>query len=157
TVKQSEMICNVRGLGTLVPETIVWIPATTSGRVEKRLVLPGTTVTPDTVIFELSNAELQQQLQDAELQFKSAEAAYVNKKVDLETQLLNQKAQAATVESDYSQAKLSVDSYGALTKQGLYSELLFKQLKTKAEELEQRNELEKRRIAMSTEAMKTQL
>jgi HlyD family secretion protein len=157
TVKQGEMVCNVRGLGTLVPETIVWIPATTSGRVEKRLVQPGTTVRPDTVIFELSNPELQQQLQAAELEFKSAEAAYINKKVDLETQLLNQKAQAATVESDYSQAKLSVDSYGALTKQGLYSELLFKQLKTKAEELAQRNELEKKRIAMSTEAMKTQL
>src|SRR5689334_24666833 len=52
TVKQGEMVCNVRGLGTLVPEVIVWIPATTSGRVEKRLVQPGTTVTPDTVIFE---------------------------------------------------------------------------------------------------------
>jgi HlyD family secretion protein len=157
TVKQGEMIRNVRGLGTLVPEEIVWIPATTSGRVDKRLVQPGTTVTPDTVIFELSNAELQQQLLDSELQFKSAEAAYINRKVDLETQLLNQRAQAATVQSDFSQAKMSVESYGELTKQGLYSDLLFKQLKAKAEELEQRNELEKKRIAMSTEAMKTQL
>jgi len=156
-VKQGEMVRNERGLGTLVPESIVWIPATTSGRVEKRLVQPGTTVTPDTVIFELSNQELQQQLLDSELQFKSAEAAYVNRKVDLETQILNQRAQAATVESDYSQAKLSVDSYGELTKQGLYSELLFKQLKAKAEELAQRSDLEKKRIAMSTEAMKTQL
>ncbi|MEP7336453.1 MAG: HlyD family efflux transporter periplasmic adaptor subunit [Acidobacteriota bacterium] len=157
TVKQGEMVRNVRGLGTLVPEEIVWIPATTSGRVDKRLVQPGTTVTPDTVIFELSNAELQQQLLDSELQFKSAEAAYINRKVDLETQLLNQRAQAATVQSDFSQAKMSVESYGELTKQGLYSELLFKQLKAKSEELEQRNELEKKRIVMSTEAMKTQL
>ena len=78
TVKQGEMVCNVRGLGTLVPEEIVWIQATTSGRVDKRLVQPGTTVTPDTVIFELSNPELQQQLLDAELQFKSAEAAFRN-------------------------------------------------------------------------------
>lgn len=157
TVKQDSMVRNVRGLGTLVPEEIVWIPATTSGRIDKRLAQPGTEVRPDTILFEMSNPELQQQLIDAELQLKSAEAAYVNRKVDLETQLLNQKAQAATVESDYSQAKLSVDSYGALTKQGLYSELLFKQLKAKAEELEQRNELEKKRIVMSTEAMKTQL
>lgn len=157
TVKQGELVCNVKGIGTLVPEAIVWIPATTSGRVEKRLVQPGTSVTPETVIIELSNQELQQQLLDSELAFKSAEAAYINRKVDLETQLLNQRAQAATVASDFSQAKLSVDSYGELTKQGLYSELLFKQLKAKAEELEQRNELEKKRIAMSTEAMKTQL
>lgn len=156
-VKQGQMIRNVRGLGTLVPEEIVWIPSTTSGRIDKRLAQPGTEVRPDTILFEMSNPELQQQLIDAELQLKSAEAAYTNRKVDLETQLLNQRAQAATVESDYSQAKLSVDSYGALTKQGLYSELLFKQLKAKAEELEQRNELEKKRIVMSTEAMKTQL
>lgn len=156
-VKQGEMIRNVKGLGTLIPEEIVWIPATTSGRIDKRLAQPGTEVGPDTILFEMSNPELQQQLLDSELQLKSAEAAYINRKVDLETQLLNQRAQAATVESDYSQAKLSVDSYGELTKQGLYSELLFKQLKAKADELQQRNELEKKRIAMSTEAMKTQL
>lgn len=76
TVKQGEMLVTRRGLGTLVPEEIVWIPATTSGRVEKRLALPGTTVTPDTVIFELSNPEVQQQLMEAELQYKSAEAAF---------------------------------------------------------------------------------
>src|SRR5262249_31229514 len=74
TVKQGEFTRNVRGLGTLVPEDIVWIPAMTSGRVEKRLVQPGTTVRPDTVIFELSNQELQQQLMDAAAQLKSAEA-----------------------------------------------------------------------------------
>ncbi|MGE0887194.1 MAG: HlyD family secretion protein [Blastocatellales bacterium] len=157
TVKQGQMLRNVRGLGTLVPEEIVWIPAVTSGRVEKRLVQPGTTVTPDTIIFELSNQELQQQLQDAELQFKSAEAEYNNRKVELETQLLNQKASAATVESDYQVAKMEADSYEQLVKDGLYSDLQYKQKLTKANELKTRNELEKKRIAMTTEAMKTQL
>jgi HlyD family secretion protein len=105
----------------------------------------------------MSDPDLQQQLIDAELAFKSAEAAYTNRKVDLESQLLNQKAQAATILSDFTQAKLSAEAYAELTKQGLYSELLYKQLKAKAEELAERNELEKKRIAMNTEAMKTQL
>lgn len=157
TVKRGEMVRQVNGLGTLVPEEIVWIPAITSGRVDKRLVQPGTTVSPDTVIFELSNQELQQQLQDAELQFKSAEAEFTNKKVELETQLLNQRASAATVEADYQSAKLEADSYAQLTKEGLYSELQYKQKQTKANELATRNELEKKRISMTTEAMKTQL
>src|SRR4030095_6503611 len=104
TVKQGEMIRNVRGLGTLVPEDLQWIPALTSGRVGERKVLAGATVHPDTVILELNNPEMQQQLLDAEAQLKSAEAAYINRKTDLESQLLNQKAGAATVEADFTQA-----------------------------------------------------
>lgn len=157
TVKQGEMIRNVRGMGTLVPEEIVWIPATTSGRVEERLVQPGAIVTPGTVIFELSNPELQQQLMDAELQLKSAEAEYTNRKVELESQLLNQKAQAATVEADYTQAKLSAEANEQLAKEKLIGDLTLKQSRTRAAELETRNDLEKRRIAMNTEAVKTQL
>ena len=157
TVKQGQFIRSVRGLGTLVPEEIVWIPAMTSGRVEKRLVQPGTIVTPDTVIFELSNQELQQQLMDAEAAVKSAQAEYTNRKTDLETQLLNQRAQAATVESDYMQAKFEAEVNDALAKEGLVSGLKLKQLQMKASELATRNDLEKKRIAMTTEAMKTQL
>ncbi|MBL8171059.1 MAG: efflux RND transporter periplasmic adaptor subunit [Acidobacteria bacterium] len=157
TVRQGEMLRNVRGLGTLVPEEIVWIPATTSGRVEKRMVQPGTSVTPDTVIFELSNPELQQQLLDAESQLRSSEAEYNNRKVELESQLLNQRAQAATVESDYQQAKLDSDANEQLAREGLVSELVIKQKRTRANELATRNQLEKQRIAMTADAMKTQL
>ncbi len=157
TVKQGEMVRNVRGLGTLVPEEIVWIPAVTSGRVEKRLVQPGANVTPATIIIELSNQELQQQLLDAELQLKSAEAEYINKKVELETQLLNQKAGAATVETDYQQAQLNAEANDELAKDGLVSKIILKQSKMRAAELGTRNDLEKRRIAMTAEAMKTQL
>jgi HlyD family secretion protein len=157
TVKQGEMVVTRRGLGTLVPDLIVWIPATTSGRVEKRLALPGTTVTPDTVILELSDPQVQQQLMDAELAYKSAEAAYNNRKVELEAQLLNQKAQAATVESDYQQAKLQAEANEQLAKDRLVSDIVLKQSRTRAAELSTRNELEKQRIAMNTEAVKTQL
>src|SRR5262249_46653169 len=78
TVKQGEMRVTRRGLGTLVPEENVVVPATTSGRVAKRPVMPGADVTPDTVIIELSSPEVQRDLMDAELAYKSAEAAYNN-------------------------------------------------------------------------------
>lgn len=157
TVKRGPFVRQVNGLGTLVPEEIVWIPAVTSGKVEKRLVQPGTTVTPETVIFELSNQELQQQLQDSELQLKSAEAEYNNRKVELETQLLNQRAAAATVESDYQQAKQEAEANETLSREGLVSELVMKRTKIRSAELATRTALEKQRIAMTTEAMKTQL
>ena len=157
TVKQGEFRVTRRGLGQLVPEEISVVPALTSGRVLKRNVLPGVNVTPDTVIIELTSPEVQQLLMDAELAYKSAEATYENRKVDLEANLLSQKSQAAAIESQYQQAKLQFESYEPLAKQGLYSPLLLKQYGTSAKELAARSDLEKRRVEMSTENMKTQL
>jgi HlyD family secretion protein len=157
TVKQGELVVTRRGLGTLVPEDISVVPATTSGRVVKRLALPGTNVTPDTVILELISPEVQQQLKDAELAFNAAESAYKNREVDLQSQLLTQKSQAASIESQYQQAKLQYESYEPLAKEGLYSPLLLKQYGASAKELAARSELEKQRVAMITENMKTQM
>ena len=157
TVKQGELVVTRRGLGTLVPEENRVVPATTSGRVIKRLMLEGTNVTPDTVILELVSPEVQQQLKDAELAFKSAEATYKNRQVDLDAQLLTLKSQAAAVESQYQQAKLQYEAYEPLAKANLYPELDLKRLKTSAAELGARSELEKQRVVMSTENMKTQM
>jgi HlyD family secretion protein len=157
TVKRGPMVINRRGLGTLVPEDIVWITSTTKGRIDKRLVQPGTVVRPDTILFEMSDPELQQQLLEAEQQLHSAEAEYNNRKVDLETQLLNQRAQAASVQSDLSQAKLTAEANEQLAKENLVSQIVLKQSQTRAAELATRYELELKRIEMNTQAMKTQL
>jgi HlyD family secretion protein len=157
TVKQGELVVTRRGLGTLVPEEISVVPALTTGRVVKRLVLPGTNVTPDTVILELASPEVQQQLMDAELAFKAAESAYKNRQVDLESQLLTQKSQQAAIESQSQQAKLQFESYEPLAKEGLYSPLLLKQYSASAKELAARSELERQRTAMIAENVKTQL
>ncbi len=157
TVKMDEMVVTRRGLGTLVPEEIRVVPATTAGRVIKRNMLEGADVTPDTVIMELSSPEVEQQLMDAELAFKSAEATYKNRQVDLAAQMLTLKSQAASVESDYQQAKLQYEAYEPLTAAKLYPELDLKRLKTRATELAARTELEKQRIVISTENTKTQL
>ena len=157
TVKQGEFVVTRRGLGQLVPEEISVVPAEIGGRVIKRNMLVGTSVTPDTVIIELISLEAQQLLMDAELAFKSAEATYKNRQVDLDAQLLTLKSQAASVESDYQQAKLQYEAYEPLTAAKLYPELDLKRLKTRATELAARTELEKQRVVMSTENMRTQL
>src|SRR5580698_8611481 len=72
TVKRGPMLREVRGLGTLVPETIRLIPAATDGQVQTRYLLPGTPVKADTVIFDLINPQLQQETLDAEYQLKGA-------------------------------------------------------------------------------------
>src|SRR3989454_12416784 len=93
TVKRGPMLRQVRGSGTLVPEEIRWIPATTEGRVERILALPGTVVKADTVLLELSNPELVVAAQDAASELKAAQAEDTDPKGQLRSALLTQQSQ----------------------------------------------------------------
>src|SRR5215470_17450893 len=70
-VKRGSMMREVRGVGTLVPETLVWVPAPVDGRIVKQDLWPGTQVRPDTVLLEMSNLVLDQALADTEYQLKA--------------------------------------------------------------------------------------
>ena len=135
TVKRGPMVREVRGLGTLVPEDIRWIPATTQGRVERIVLRPGTPVKPDSVILELSNPQLDQELRNAELQLQSAEASLVNLQVQVQNDLLSQRASAASIEADFNRAKMQVQMNEALAKDQLVSELILKQSQLDAQQL----------------------
>jgi HlyD family secretion protein len=157
TVKRGPMLLEVRGLGTLVPEEILWIPATTDGRVVRRLVLPGVPMKADSVILELKNPELEQAALDAEWQLKAAEAEYNSLKAQLDSQLLDHRAAAATVQADYRQAALNAEKDEALAKSGLGAELNSKLSKAKADELTTRNQIEQDRLSVSAASAKAQL
>jgi multidrug efflux pump subunit AcrA (membrane-fusion protein) len=157
TVKRGPMLLEVRGLGSLVPEEILWLPATTDARVVRRLVLPGSVLKADTVIFDLSNPELEQSTLDAEWQLKGAEAQYNSLKAQLESQLMDQKGTAASVQSDYVQAKLTAEKDEELARLGLGAELNVKVSKAKAEALTTRNEIEGQRLSVSAASVKAQL
>jgi len=157
TVKRGPMLRDVHGLGNLVPETIVWIPAATDGRIVKQLVWPGTQVQPDTVILEMSDPVLEQSLADAEYQVKAAEADYDSLKVKLETALLDQRSTAATVASSYHQAKLQAEVDEKLVKSGLLSHLTLQLDTVKAEELATRNDIEQKRLSVDAENERAQL
>ncbi len=158
TVKRGEMVREVRGLGTLVPEEIRWIPALTEARVERLVLLPGTgKVTPDSVILELSNPELEMQALDAESQARAAEARYTELKVRLQSQLLDQKAAAARVAAEAKQARLQADADAELSRNGLIAGLTLKLSQSAAEELEHRQQIEQQRLGIAGEAIEAQL
>jgi HlyD family secretion protein len=157
TVKRGPMVREVRGLGSLVPEDIRWIPAVTEGRVEKIVIHPGTKVTPETVILELSNPELELQALDAESQYRAAEASFQELKVRLVSQRLDRQAVAAQVESDYHTAQLRADTDEQLAQQGLVPDLTRKLSRLTADELSRRNEIEQKRAEISVDSEKAQL
>jgi HlyD family secretion protein len=156
TVKRGPMLLEVRGLGTLVPEEIVWIPATSDGRVVSR-ILPGVHLKADSVILELKNPELEQAALDAEWQLKAAQAEYNSLKAQLDSKLLDEKANAATVQAEYRQAVLNAEKDEALAKAGLGAELNSKLSRAKADELTTRNKIEQDRLSVSAASAKAQL
>jgi len=157
TVKRGPMVRQVRGLGTLTPEDIRWIPATTQGRVEKIILRPGTRVTANDVILELTNPQLEQQLMDATLKLQAAEAGLANTKVQLNNDLLQQRAASANMEADYNKAKMQAQMNEALAKDQLVSELVLKQSQVDAEQLSVRNQISKEQLSSKTESMRAQL
>ena len=157
TVKRGSILRQVRGSGTLVPEEIRWIPATTEGRVENILLRPGATVEPGTVILELSNPELQQSVREAQLAYQSAQANFVNRKQELESALLNQQGDVAGIEASYKNAALNLEAQEKLYKDGLVSEIQLKQSRSAAEELKNRWDIGKKRLEMQTAGIRSQL
>ncbi len=157
TVKRGELLRQVHGNGTLIPEEIRWIPATTQGRIERILVLPGTAVKADTVLLEMSNPELEQAAFDAEWQLKAAEAQLPRLKVQLESERLTQEAAAASLKSDYAQAELEAEADETLAKDGLVAGLTAKRSRSKSDELKLRYGIEVKRLKISEDSTRAQL
>src|SRR5262245_46383649 len=105
TVKRGEMIRQVRGIGTLVPEEVRWIPAPSDGIIEERRVRAGDVVRPDTVLLIMSNPDVRQRATDAELQLKGAEADLISLRANIENEVINQKAAQSNIEAEYNKAK----------------------------------------------------
>ena len=157
TVKRGEMVRDVRGNGTLVPEITRWVPAPADGRVEKVLLQAGVEVDPSTVIVELSNPQMEQQATDAGFQVKAAEADEENLKVKLESDTMTQRAAIATINAQYSQAKLQLDADEVLAKQGLVADLVLKISRVNVQDLANRLKVEQERLAVSSKSTKAQL
>jgi HlyD family secretion protein len=158
-VKRGPLLRQVRGPGTLVPreDKIRLIPAETAATVVRIRVLPGAKVEPDTVLMDLVDPELQQELLDAQLQLKGAEADYINTRAKVQSDLMDQKAAGATVRADFSQAQLQAQTDKSLYDLGVISGLTYSASKGKADELTTRNDLEKQRLTLNEKAIDTQL
>ena len=157
TVKRGPMIRKVQGLGTLVPEDTRWISTTTTGRVEKILLRPGTPVNPESVILELSNPQLEQEVQDAELRLQSTEAQLKNLKVQMSNDLLQQRASTASVQADYSRAQMDLEMKQTLAKDQLVSAQQLKESQINAEQLKLRAQIAQEQLASRAESSSAQL
>jgi len=157
TVKRGEMVRDVRGNGTLVPDVTRWVPAPADGRVERILLKAGVEVDSSSVIAELSNPQLEQQATDTSFQVKAAEADLENLKVKLESDTMTQKAAIATINAQYSQAKLQLDADETLAKERLVAELQLKISRVNVQDLANRLKVEQDRLVVSAKSTKAQL
>ncbi len=158
-VKRGSMLRQVRGIGSLVPsqESVLQIPAETEATVVRIRMLPGSIVKPDSILLEMSNSQVEQAAVDAHLQWKAAEAEYQSQRRKLESEYMTQKAGAATVKADYSQAQLQSQTDKALFDLGVISGLAYKNSKGKADELTIRNGLADQSLDSQQKAIDAQL
>ena len=156
-VVRGEMLRQVRGNGSLVPEDLRIVSAMTAGRVERVEVRPGARVEPATVLLQLSNPDVQLQALDAQRQVKLAEAELAQQRAVLETQRLASVTAVASARREYNEAERAVRVAERLTGEGLASAMEIERSRDVLTEAGERLESEKRRLAVSTEAVKAQL
>ena len=151
------MVRQVRGIGTLVPERIRWIPATTDGNVERIVIQPGAVITPDTIVVELSNPELEQVAVEARLNLEAAEAGFSNRRVEVARSLLEQRAALASTEAQLISARLQAEADEQLAEQGLVASIQLRQSLAAVEEYETRYALEQERLQLAQDTVGAQL
>jgi len=157
TVKRGSMLRQVRGLGTLVPEEIRWIPALADGRVEKILVRPGTPVKAADTLVVLSNPQVEQATLDAQFQLRTAEADLKSLEVQLQSQYLDQKANMAKAQAEYEQARLAAKNSEELTKLGVVASQANEAQQGTAKQTQVRYEIDQQRLQNSQRELEARI
>jgi len=162
SVRRGDMVIDVRGPGSLVPEQIRWVSAVTAGRVDRIDVRPGATVSDTTTLLELSNPDVQLEALSAEQQLSGAEAALVTLRISLATQRLAQEGVVATTTSEYNDALRNATAFDELEKKGFLAKGLLAPMdvskaRDKAVELKSRMAIEKQRLDVMSQSVTQQL
>jgi HlyD family secretion protein len=157
TVKRGQMLRQVRGLGTLVPEEIRQVAAPVEGRVERIYSKAGEEVGAGTVLVELSNPTLQQAAVDVQYQIKSAEAELNNIRARLESDRMTQQAATAQIQAEYKQARIQLDTDEQLAKEGLVPAITLRIARVRVEQLANRLEIEQKRVASTSQSTAAQM
>lgn len=157
TVRKGDMLRQVRGPGTLAAEEVRWVSAVTQGRVERKLIQPGTAVTAGTVILELSNPDVDRQALEAQRQLVAAQSELANLRATLQNQALSQEAAIATVNSEYREALRQAEVNEGLSSRGLAAPMDVAKARDRGAELQTRLEVERKRLGFLRESTKTQV
>ena len=151
TVRRGPFVREVRGTGTLVPEEIRWISATTSGRVERIVLRPGAEVEPGTVILELSNPDLAQSVRSAELEWQTAVAQLGNQRATLANTRLSQESSLLDAKSALELAETDLELNRSLAKDGLVSGFFIRQKEATVDQAKNRVALLEKQLAATIE------
>jgi len=160
TVKRGPLIRQVRSsTGSLVPreDSIALIPAQTDATVVRIRVLPGTQVTPDTIIMDLTDPQLEQEVLNAQLALKAAQADYKSLQATLQSTLMDKKTSAAQVNADYAQDQLQAQTDKALYDLGVISGLAYQKSKSTADQLTTQHQLSQQQLDVNQKAIEVQL
>ncbi len=160
TVKRGPMIRQVRAsTGSLVPreDSIELIPAQTDATVVRIRVLPGAEVTPDTILLDMADPTLEQQVLNAQLALKAAQADYKSLQATLQSTLMDKKTAAAEVNSNYSQDQLQAQTDKALFDLGVISGLAYTKSKNTADQLTTQHQLSQEQLDVNQKAIEVQL
>lgn len=160
TVKRADLTIQVRGsTGSLVPreDSIELIPAQTDATVVRIIALPGAKVTPDTVVMDLSDPQLDQELLSAQSALKGAEADYKSLQATLNSTLMDKKIAAAQVNASYTQDQRQAQTDDALYKLGVVSGLVSSASKNTADQLTAQKKLSEEQLDVNAKAIEVQL
>jgi HlyD family secretion protein len=157
TVQKGEFVRQVRGTGSLVPRETRWVSSDSAGRVERILVRPGAWVEPDTVLVELSNPELIQEVEELRWEFDARKAGLASLEAELERQLLDARAAYMASRSDLESVNLEAQAEEELARKGIVSRIQHQQTLLRVGQLAQRVELESERIAQLRKSIDSQL
>ena len=160
TVKRADLTIQVRGsTGSLVPreDSIELIPAQTDATVVRIIALPGATVTPDTVVMDMSDPQLQQELLSAQSALKGAEADYKSLNATLQSTLMDKKIAAAQVNASYATDLRQAQTDEQLYKLGVVSGVVAGASKNTADQLTAQKKLSEEQLDVNTKVIEVQL
>jgi HlyD family secretion protein len=160
TVKRGDLQIQVRGsTGTLVPreDSIQLIPTQTDATVVRIRVLPGTKVTPDTILMDLADPQLEQELLNAQLALKAAQADYKSLQATLQSTMMDKKAAAAQVNSNFTQDQLQAKTDKALFDLGVISGVTYSKSKDLADQLTAQHQISEQQLEVNQKAIEVQL
>jgi HlyD family secretion protein len=157
TVREGEMLRQVRGTGTLVPREIRWIAAQTEGRVERIFMRPGAEVKPDTVLVEMSNADLLQQTEESRYALEAAEAEFADAELRLKSQQLDQRAALGAARADYEGARLQAEAEKELADKGIVPAIQYRRSQLLVEQLKLLLDIEEERLEQSGKSIAAQI
>jgi HlyD family secretion protein len=157
TVRRGEFVREVRGPGVLKPREIRWVAADAAGRVDRLLLKAGTPVEPDSIIAELTNAELARTVQEAEWAYAQGAAEVAALKLQLQGQVLEQRATVAEARAVYEGTRLQALAEAEAAAQNAVSKLQVRRTQLMEEQLGVRAQIERERLTNLESATQAQL